>query len=578
MIALGRILTLAAVFVLCACSGLGGEPEIAATAPPRDSPTADNMTFRDWRPDVHEGERIFRERCTECHGVSGDGLGELVTAGSVERPLDMTVQELVAQRSPLDWFDVITEGRIEKLMPPWQNALSEAERWDVTLYSYTLAYDEELLAAGERLWRERCGDCVLPAAIPPVYSDREYGATLNREYFGGTLVAEEIDAATAYARLISLETVGEPGQAPLGVIRGQVRHGTTGGIVPADTRIQLRYGGPAAGYSVAETSIDADRRFSLPDIPLRGDYSYVLGAVYDGRLFSKRLPQLSSAIDAPEQTLTIYDETTDPLVVDIAQIDLYIEAVNGEDWGAGLYVSQLVSFRNASDRIYTSGRAFDDGREAVLLLQFPRGAQVLSGDQGERYVLIENMDSLPNSVIDTQPVAPGADHQIALEYFLPYSGGLDFQQDFSNALDAKVTLRIADTLMVESDTLLAEREGAEDDSRVYTGRLQLEDKPQLTFRISGDPFATTSVDPYVVTGEALPLLLAVAAALVGGALVALGWLQRTRTGASSEIDGLVSELARLDADHDQGRINHDLYHHRRRELKAKLSALMAASE
>ena len=358
-----------------------------------------------------------------------------------------------------------------------------------------------------------------------------------------------------------------------------MRHGTAGGIVPVDTRIQLRYGSAAAGFSVAETSLDEDLRFSLPGIPLRGDYSYVLGAVYDGRLFSRRLPQLSTTTGMPEQTLTIYDETTDPLIVDIAQIDLYIEAVTWEDRGAGLYVSQLVGFRNASDRIYISGRAFDDGREAVLLLQFPRGAHVLSDDQGGRYVLIENMDSLPNSVIDTQPVAPGAGHQIALEYFLPYQDGLDFQQEFSNSLDAEVTLRISDSLTVESDLFLSESEGAAAGAaRVYSGRLQMESEPQLAFRISGEPFATSSADPQVVTGEVLPLLVVGAAALVAGALIGLGWLKRSRAGGAGEIDSLVAELARLDADHDQGRINHDLYHHRRRELKAKLAERMAAAE
>ena len=91
-------------------------------------------------------------------------------------------------------------------MPPWQNALSEQERWDVTLYSYTLGYTETLLAAGESLWRERCGGCVLPAVIPPLYSDREYGSALNSEHFGGALGAAEMDAVVAYARLKSLET------------------------------------------------------------------------------------------------------------------------------------------------------------------------------------------------------------------------------------------------------------------------------------------------------------------------------------------------------------------------------------
>lgn len=564
------IWSLAAAIALGACSGLGGEPEIVATAPPQLSPPA----IAEWRPDINRGAQIFQARCTECHGVSGDGWGDLVRAGSVERPLDMRDRALVAPKSPLEWYEVITQGRIEKLMPPWQNALSDEERWDVTLFSYTLAYEKELLAAGESLWRERCGGCVLPAAIAPVFSDQEYGATLNREYFGGALDTEEIGAATAYARLKSLENAGEsaPSEAPLGELHGQLQHGTAGGIVPAGTQIQLRYGNSAAGYTVAETSIDEDLRFSLPDIPLRQDYSYVLGAVYDGRLFSRRLPQLTS-----DQTLTIYDETTDPQVVAVAGIDLYIEAVTWEDWGAGLYVSQLVGFRNSSDRIYTSGRAFDDGREAVLLLPFPRGARVLSDDQGGRYVLIENMDNLPDSVIDTLPVAPGADHQIVLEYFLPYQPEIGFKQDFSNALDAEVTITLPDTMQINSDVFLAADDPV-NGLRTYAGKMNMDREPQLAFSISGDPFATSSADSGVVTGDVLPLLVAGAAALLGAALVGLGWLKRSRASNSSEIDSLVAELAGLDADHDQGRINHDLYHHRRRELKAKLAERMAAAE
>lgn len=592
MTALRSVWILAAAFALGACSGLGGEPEIVATVAPRNASTTDIPVSGEWQPDLSEGARIFQERCTECHGAGGDGLGELVKAGSVERPLDMTDRKLVALKSPLDWYEVITKGRIEKLMPPWENALSDDERWDVTLYSYTLNYDEELLAAGERLWRERCVGCDLPAAIPPVFSDREYGATLNRENFDGALNAEEIDAVVGYARLKSLETgddaskrletgddASKRNEASLGVIRGQVQHGTAGGIVPTGTRIQLRYGNQAAGYSLAETSIDEDQRFSLADVPLRRDFSYVLGAVYEGRLFSKGLPEVSAAESVPAQTLTIYDLTTDPRVVEAAQIDLYLEAVAWEDWGPGLYVSQSVRFRNSSDRLYTSGRAFDDGREAVLLLQFPQGARALSGDQGGRYVLIENLDNLPNSVIDTLPVAPGADHQIVLEYFLPYQREIDFQQDFSNMLDAEVTITLSDSMSIESDNFLKEDgSAAAEGLRVYAGQLNMDSEPQLAFRISGDPFATSSADSRLVTGDVLPMLVAVAAALAGALLAGLGWRRRQMDSDSSEIDRLVAELARLDADHDQGRINHDLYHHRRRELKAKLAERMAAAE
>lgn len=575
MIVLRLAWTIAAAIALGACTGLSGEAEIVATVQP---PMSDATDMSDWQPDISDGERIFQARCTECHGVSGDGMGELVQAGSVERPLDMTDRALVAPKSPLDWYKVITQGRIEKLMPPWENALSDKERWDVTLYSYTLGYGQELLAAGESLWRERCGGCTLPASIPPVFSDQKYGLSLNREYFGGMLGAEEESAVVAFARMNSLETADESKRidAQVGAIRGQVRHGTAGGIVPAGTQIQLRYGSTAAGYTIAETAIDEDLRFNLPDIPLRQDYNYVLGAVYKGRLFSRRLPQFSPAEGAPEQTLTVYAETTDPLVVNIARIDLFVEAVTWEDWGAGLYISQVVGFRNASDRIYTSGRAFDDGREAVLLLPFPLGARLLSDDQGGRYVLIEDMENLPNSVIDTQPVAPGAEHQIALEYFLPYQRELDFQQDFSNPLDAEVRITLSDNWRIESDIFLAEDvRPAGEGSRVYAGQLKLAGEPRLAFRISGD---TSGAGSRVISGEALPLLVAGLAGLVGAALFGLGWLKRSKAADASEIDGLVAELARLDADHDQGRINHDLYHHRRRELKAKLAERMNATE
>ena len=372
----------------------------------------------------------------------------------------------------------------------------------------------------------------------------------------------------------SLESAADTprSEAPPGAIRGQVEHGTAGGRVPADTRIQLRYGNPSAGFKVLETVVDADLRFSLSDIPLRQDYGYVVGAVYDGRLFSRRLPPFAPAEGAPQQTLRVYDETTDPQVVEIANIDLRVEPVSWEDWGAGLYVSQLVGFRNSSDRIYTSGRAFDDGREAVLLLPFPRGARLLSDDQGGRYVLIEKLDDLPDSVIDTLPVAPGADHQIVLEYFLPYQRELDFQQDFSNMLDAAVTVTLADALRVDNAAFLTEDESAAADGRrVYAGQLKMASEARLAFRIS-------SAEAGIVSGDVLPLLVGGAAALVGALLVGLGWLKRSRDAGSSEINSLVAELARLDADHDQGRINHDLYHHRRRELKAKLAERMAASE
>ena len=567
------------LWLLAGCGGLGGEPAIVATVPPRATTESPRPVARDWQPDIANGARIFAQRCIECHGASGDGRGDLVLAGSIERPLDMTDRKKVSLKSPLEWFELITKGRIENLMPPWENALSEAERWDVALYSYTLAYDDDLLARGEQVWREGCGECELPSVIPPLYSDVEYGAKLNRDLFGSALTDAEAEAAAAYARMTSLSTAaatGDSGARPaLGAFKGRVLHGTAGGFVPADTIVQLRYGNGDIGFRVAETTVDADGRFQFEDIPLAAEMVYAVGALYDGRLFSRRF----SPGQDDEQTITIYDVTNDPLVVSVARIDLFIEPLTLEELGAGLYISQILTYRNSSDRIYTSGRGFDDGREAALLIQFPEGAKLLSSDAQGRYVLIEDLEQLPDSVIDTLPVMPGELHDVILEYWLPYAGAAQFEQKYNNLIDAAVTVTLSNDLRVASDWLQQnDASGADDGIREYSGDLQMEREPQISFGISGLPFATSSDDGMVVTSESLPALLLGIIALAGALLGGIGLMKRRKDETSGEIKGLVAELARLEEDHDQGRINHDLYHHRRRELKAKLAQLMGTSD
>lgn len=565
------------VALLCACRGLGGEPEIVATYAPQS--IAENATVSaDWRPDIARGGQIFAENCTDCHGLSGDGRGELVLSGSVSAPIDMTDRTLTRAKSPLDWFTIISEGNIENLMPPWQNALSEEERWDVTMYSYALAYDAELLARGAHLWTERCRDCDLPAAIPPRYSDEDYGPALNRERFAGALESEEIAAVVAYARMQSLRGAGEPAEtvegAPsvaVGEISGRVQHGSAGGIVPPDTVVQLQFGSPEIGFSIAEASIDADGNFVFADIPLSADISYVIGVIYDGRVFSRLLPE-----GAYSQTITIYDLTNDPAVISVAAVDLYLNPVQLEPHGTGLHITQIIRYRNDSDRIFTSGRGFEDGREASLLLQFPIGAKIMSDDAAGRFVLIEDLERVPDSLIDTLPVAPGSEHQIIVEYFLPYVDSLDFQQAFNNRVEGDITVMLPKTLSIKSPELFPTPDGGESDNvRVYEGRLNQDRDPRLRFEIAGDPFATRGDDASVLTGESLlaALLALIAAAVALPAGFAM-WRRRTRD-QSGSIDSLAEQIAQLDDEHDRGQINHDLYHHRRRQLKAKLADLMS---
>jgi len=122
-----------AVFILplAACGGLNSEPRIVSTLP---MPAVVVVGANAAANDASDGARIFRERCTPCHGDGGRGDGPLVRASQIAAPPDFTQPATMTVRSLPEILDVITSGRIEKMMPPWEGALSEAERRAVADY------------------------------------------------------------------------------------------------------------------------------------------------------------------------------------------------------------------------------------------------------------------------------------------------------------------------------------------------------------------------------------------------------------------------------------------------------------
>lgn len=75
---------------------------------------------------IEQGEKIFRENCTVCHGASGRGDGP-ASAGLDIKPADLASMVPLHGDGELAWK--ITEGRGP--MPPWGEWLSEEEIWDV---------------------------------------------------------------------------------------------------------------------------------------------------------------------------------------------------------------------------------------------------------------------------------------------------------------------------------------------------------------------------------------------------------------------------------------------------------------
>jgi mono/diheme cytochrome c family protein len=98
--------------------------------------------------DLELGAKIYAENCTACHGPSGHGDGESVRSGAIPNVPDFHDPSARMAHTPEAIFAVISDGRMEKFMPPWSSYFSEAERWAVALYVYSFT-DRSFIEARE---------------------------------------------------------------------------------------------------------------------------------------------------------------------------------------------------------------------------------------------------------------------------------------------------------------------------------------------------------------------------------------------------------------------------------------------
>lgn len=585
--------------LLAACSGLGGEPAIVRTLDAPDmQPTViltPLQTLPTTAPDIANGARIFQARCTECHGSSGDGQGPRVLAGEVPAMSSFLEPGTAFAVRPVDWFEIITSGRIESLMPPWRDALSDQERWDVAMYVYTLHYTDELLAAGRELWEagrtegpdapESGPDLSDPLSMSTLSDQNLYdiiagGGALSMPAFEEDLTEAQRMALVAYVRTLSLadsETVEqpaaeEPSAAISGTVSGQVFNGTAAATLPASMTVELRYGNAEDGIEQRTTTTGPDGRYSFDDVPIRSEYEYAT------LTFHRSLPYISEVIrGGPGQAtyelpITIYELTEDASLVSIRDIAIVVEPFRMEEIGTGLLFSQLVTFENSGDRVYTTSQPAGAGRFATLLLPLPPGALILNDEADPRYLLARR----EFAIIDTAPVYPQSPHIMQVFYFLPYSEGAIIEQVLNNAADASIEIHITPPrLRILSDalSLSTTSEDAARGMEVYRGQVSIERGGLLRYEITGALFGPTVEDAgTILTSDQIGILIG-PLLLVVLAFVFLFWSRRGRS-TESETDTLAQQIAELDALHEQGQINHDVYQRQRQELRARLAELM----
>jgi len=108
-------------------------------------------------PDLENGAKLYSQECAPCHGTRGRGDGPQAAQLSVPvAPLGLS--DSSRQSTPAEWYTLVTQGNLEKFMPPFAN-LTDRQRWDVVAYVMSLSYSDELIAHGKKLYQENCTSC-----------------------------------------------------------------------------------------------------------------------------------------------------------------------------------------------------------------------------------------------------------------------------------------------------------------------------------------------------------------------------------------------------------------------------------
>jgi mono/diheme cytochrome c family protein len=613
--------------LVAACGGLSGEPAIVATIPP-PTPLPSDAGFPETPPDLALGAQIFAQNCTQCHGVGGAGDGTLYTSGQIGFPGNFTEPDAARGQTPEQWFQTITNGRLENLMPPWRAALTEEERWAVALYTYTLHYRQADLTSGAAIWERECVECHgatglgdgeraaevgrpgnLADPVEMVFaSDADYydiittGADDLMPAYADSLSEQERWAVTAFTRTLALRSTADAASQPQppastaeaeavaaaenanGVISGVVTNGTPGGELPPDLTVTLYLiEQTAAGLQdeTFETVINADGSFSFADIALDANYRYVVSVLYRDRIFASDIIPGDRIIESPEIPLTIYELTEDPTVISIAGVEMQIDAI-----GDGLQVLQEMTYRNNSDRLYTNSLPVGETRFVSVLASLPPGAVGVAfpGDPA-RFLYVEEQ----STVVDTIPVAPGEDHTVLFSYFLPYSDGAVIEQQMFYALDGQVNLRLyPDTLALTSEQLTAgETQMIQDRTyQVFSGDVAIDAGDVLRYELSGAARTVATAAESVAAASNLTVILIIvllSLVVVAGVVLYIFLKRGVQPPAPAVnqqmlLDGLIAQIAELDSQFEAGKIGEADYQSQRDQLKMRLSQLMKGSQ
>lgn len=586
-------------------------------------------------PDVRAGMALYRDHCAACHGPQGRGGGSM-SDRLPQDPPSFADAERMRDWRPAEAFEVVTQGRLDRLMPPWEDRLSETERWDAVFGSAAFTFTPSRLLRGREVWGASCAGChagaageapgasEVPASAgdgdsaaagdratgPATTGDRgtgpaaaDVGAPMND--FGWMAARSQADlfalarspALAAHADLAALPDAAlwsalDYARAatfrgyPLadwradGRAGGRVANGSPGGASASGAVITaVPFGDEATGILPGDpltATVDASGAYSLTGLLAGPGISYRLVANFAGADYIH--PEPVAADGAPVDFRVFDPSPAVTLSARIGQIALVPRPEEGR-----AEVVEVWVLRNDSDWV----RGPDASGE-TLRFSLPEGAQQARFDDPRAQAAARTGDDY---LATAWPIPPG-EQQLMLGYSLPYAGDtleLARRLDLDTGqLDLNVVgegLRVASEALPE---LRSEPRGGQTVT-MASGR-DLPAGSRVLARIEGLPEAAAGVGaammPPIPAPTFTPELLAALALLVGGAgLAAVLAFPRLRGSALAARRGetlaeerrrLVAAIAALDLRRQAGQISPEAYRDRRAALLDRALAIARA--
>jgi mono/diheme cytochrome c family protein len=527
--------------------------------------------------DLASGQALYDDRCAPCHGDGG--LGDGPQAADLPNPPAALGDSGVGLSAvPADWYSVVTRGRIDRLMPPFES-LTPEQRWDVVSYALTLSEAPSWKADGAELFQDLCADChgsegegtqdVAALAETATRSERSLeeiaevirtGLGEDMPGFGDQLGESDLLALAAYSRSLAIlaGAAEPPPAAASATLRGTVLQGTPDQGLPLGIEVTL-HGFDGENQVVTQTArTDEQGGFVFPGVESVPGRLFAATVEYRGVIYGSDAVHLLAGEPPPELTITLFETTTDLSAVGIARLHVLFEFPSE----GVVEVVELWLVSNSGDRTISTPEG-----EGVLAIPLPDGASPPIFEEGP---LGGRFQEVPGGFLDTLPLRPGSDAgQVTFSYSLPYERELEFVRDIPYRTEAVVILTPGGGPRIAGEGLIDRGEREVGGTLLHQYELgSLDPGGRFSLKVSGSPGSA----PGIGAGSGLAVALAGLGLALAVAGAAWWWLRRgtpaapATIGPSREPDAVIVEIARLDDEFEAGRLSEELYRARRAEL------------